>query len=42
MLLEINSLKTIYGKLTAGVQHARSLIGKPLTLTEKNFIWTPV
>jgi aconitate hydratase len=35
MLLEPDSLKTIYGKLTAGVEHARSLIGKPLTLTEK-------
>lgn len=35
MLLEINSLKTIYGKLSAAVDHARSIIGKPLTLTEK-------
>jgi len=35
MLLELNSLKTIYKKLSAGVDHARKVVGKPLTLTEK-------
>jgi aconitate hydratase len=35
MLLDLTSLKTIYGKLSSGVDHARKIIGSPHTLTEK-------
>jgi len=35
MLLELSSLNTIYRKLSAGVDHARKIVGNPLTLTEK-------
>jgi aconitate hydratase len=35
MLQDLNSLKNIYAKLSAGVEHARRIIGRPLTLTEK-------
>jgi aconitate hydratase len=35
MLLDLNSLRKIYGKLSAGVDDARKVLGKPLTLTEK-------
>jgi aconitate hydratase len=35
MLLDINSLKLFYKKLSTGVDHARTMIKKPLTLTEK-------
>ena len=35
MLLDLNSIKEIYRKLSIGVDSARSLLKKPLTLTEK-------
>ena len=35
MLLNLNSLQEIYKKLSLGTEHARSLLNKPLTLTEK-------
>ena len=35
MLQDLNSLKNIYAKLSAGVEYASRIIGTPLTLTEK-------
>ena len=35
MLLDINSIRNTYEKLSNGVSHARRLLGRPLTLTEK-------
>ncbi|MCX6278778.1 MAG: aconitase family protein, partial [Bacteroidetes bacterium] len=35
MLLNIKSIRNTYDKLSQGVNHARRLLNKPLTLTEK-------
>ncbi len=35
MLLDINSIKNVYGRMAEGVLKAGKLLGRPLTLTEK-------
>ena len=42
MAFDIDMIKKVYDTMSSRVDKAREIVGRPLTLTEKNFIFTPL
>ena len=42
MVFDLDMIKAVYAKYPARVEAARKVVGKPLTLAEKNIICTPL